>query len=51
MGGTASSASQPHLMPPGSAWVKIDGATSLHGAGMLAAREVESPYLRAPVLL
>lgn len=50
MEGTASSASQPHLMPPGPAGVKPDGATSLCDAGILAAREAES-LLWAPVLL
>lgn len=38
MGGTASSASQPHLMPPGPAGIKPGGATSLRGGGMLATR-------------
>lgn len=47
MEGTASSAFQPHLMPPGPAGVK----PSLCDDGMLAAREAESPNSRGPVLL
>lgn len=46
MGGTASSASQPYLMSPGSAGVKPDGAASLCCAELLAARKTESTNLR-----
>lgn len=46
MGGTASSASQPYLMSPGSAGVKPDGAASLCCAELLAARKTEIPNLR-----